>query len=42
MAAANPEVVKRLTAYAERAREDLGDGLTGRAGKNLREAGKVD
>ena len=42
LAAANPEVVKRLTAYAERAREDLGDALTGRKGRNLRPPGKVE
>jgi arylsulfatase A-like enzyme len=37
----NPEVVKRLMALAERAREDLGDSLTGREGKNVRLAGKL-
>jgi arylsulfatase A-like enzyme len=38
--AAHPEVVARLTALAERAREDLGD--LGRPGKNQRSAGWVD
>lgn len=37
----NPAVVKRLLEYAERAREDLGDSLTKRTGKNVREAGKM-
>jgi arylsulfatase A len=37
----NPEVVKRLMTMAERAREDLGDSLTGREGKNVRPAGKL-
>lgn len=37
----NPEVVKTLLEHAERAREDLGDSLTKRAGKHLRLAGVV-
>lgn len=37
----NPEVVKKLLEYAERAREDLGDSLTKRTGKNVRSAGKM-
>jgi arylsulfatase A len=35
----NPAVVKQLLEYAERAREDLGDSLTQRVGKNVRPAG---
>ena len=35
-----PEVVKRLKALVEQAREDLGDSLTHRAGKNVREPGR--
>lgn len=31
-----PEVVQKIMAFAEAAREDLGDDLTGRKGKNLR------
>ncbi len=38
----NPDVVKRLTALAEKAREDLGDSLTAREGKNVRPAGKLN
>jgi arylsulfatase A-like enzyme len=37
----NPEIVRQLVGYAERAREDLGDSLTKRAGKNIRPAGKL-
>jgi arylsulfatase A len=37
----HPDVVKQLQAIAERARDDLGDSLTGRTGKNVRPAGKV-
>jgi arylsulfatase A len=40
VAAENPEVVKRLQALAEVARDDLGDGATNRVGKNVREPGK--
>jgi arylsulfatase A-like enzyme len=35
----HPAVVKQLLEYAERARDDLGDSLTTRVGKNLRPAG---
>jgi arylsulfatase A len=35
----NPAVVKQLLDYAERARDDLGDSLTQRVGKNVRPAG---
>ncbi|VTR91273.1 arylsulfatase : Sulfatase OS=Chthoniobacter flavus Ellin428 GN=CfE428DRAFT_6364 PE=4 SV=1: Sulfatase: Sulfatase_C: BNR_2 [Gemmata massiliana] len=38
---ANPNVVKRLLVFAESAREDLGDSLTKRVGKNTREPGRV-
>ncbi|HJZ54673.1 MAG TPA: sulfatase-like hydrolase/transferase, partial [Gemmataceae bacterium] len=37
VAADHPDVVKRLLAYAEQAREDIGDSLTGRKGKGVRE-----
>ena len=37
----NPEVVKKLMTFVERAREDLGDALTKRAGKNVREPGRL-
>jgi arylsulfatase A-like enzyme len=37
----HPEVVARLMAAAEAAREDLGDSLTGRSGKNVRPPGRV-
>ncbi len=36
LAAQHPDVVKELLAYAERAREDLGDSLTKRVGRNVR------
>ena len=35
----HPEVVTKLMAFVERAREDLGDSLTKRVGKNVRPAG---
>lgn len=41
VAARNPAVVQRLLEYAERAREDLGDSLTRRTGKNIRTAGSM-
>lgn len=37
----NPEVVKRMQQLVEQAREDLGDDLTKRAGKNRRPPGKL-
>ncbi len=37
----NPKIVQRLQQLAEQAREDLGDDLTGRPGKNRRPAGKL-
>jgi arylsulfatase A-like enzyme len=36
-----PEIVQRLEGLAEAAREDLGDDLTGAAGKNRREPGRI-
>jgi arylsulfatase A-like enzyme len=41
VARANPDVVIRLEALAEKARDDLGDALTNRTGKNTRPAGKA-
>jgi arylsulfatase A len=40
-AAEHPDVVQRLLALAEQARDDLGDSLTGRKGKGVREPGRV-
>ena len=37
----HPDVVKQLMEDVERAREDLGDALTKRVGKNVRPAGKM-
>jgi arylsulfatase A len=37
----NPDVVKTLLEHAERAREDLGDSLVKRTGKNVRAAGTI-
>jgi arylsulfatase A-like enzyme len=42
VSAVHPDVVARLLAIAERAREDLGDRLTGRVGSGLREPGRVE
>ena len=36
-----PEVVSRLEALAEKAREDMGDAATGRSGNNLRSVGEL-
>jgi arylsulfatase A-like enzyme len=41
VAAKNPDVVKQLMAFVERARADLGDSLTNREGKNVREPGRL-
>jgi choline-sulfatase len=41
VAARHPEIVTRLLAVAERARDDLGDSLTKRTGKNVRLAGTM-
>ena len=38
----HPEIVERFTAFAEEAREDLGDKLTKRKGKNVRPAGQLE
>ena len=40
VAAEHPDIVKRLEALAEQARDDLGDSLTGRKGKNRRPPGR--
>lgn len=37
-----PEIVEKIKALAEQAREDLGDDLTGRAGKNRRSAATIN
>ena len=41
LAAQHPEVVKRLETLAEQAREELGDSLTKRVGKGVREPGRI-
>ncbi|MBA3483170.1 MAG: arylsulfatase, partial [Pirellulales bacterium] len=41
VSAEHPEEVARLTAAAEVARDDLGDSLTGRKGKNIRPPGRI-
>ncbi|HYH69345.1 MAG TPA: sulfatase [Urbifossiella sp.] len=41
VAAANPDVLRRMTAHAEAARAELGDALTKRAGTGNRESGRV-
>ena len=41
VAAANPEVVKKLLVFADAARDDLGDSLTKKAGKGTREPGRM-
>ena len=41
VAGAHPDVVKTMLEFAERAREDLGDSLTKRVGKNVRAGGKA-
>jgi hypothetical protein len=41
VADAHPDVVEKLLGYIEAAREDLGDPLTNRQGKNLRPAGRL-
>lgn len=41
VAAANPEMVQRLLAFAEQARADMGDTLTQRTGSGVREPGRV-
>jgi hypothetical protein len=41
VAAAHPDVVKQLLAFAEKCRDELGDALTKRTGKGTREPGRV-
>ncbi len=41
LAAQHPEVVAKLEALAEKAREDMGDKLTGRTGSGVREPGRA-
>lgn len=41
LAAQQPDEVKRLLAFAEKCRDDLGDTLTNRKGKGTREPGRV-
>ena len=41
VAAAHPQIVKRLEAFAERMRADLGDSLTKRKGSGTREPGRI-
>jgi arylsulfatase A len=41
VAAEHPEVVRNLIGYAESARQELGDRLTGRVGSGVRPAGEV-
>ncbi|QKJ32055.1 sulfatase [Mucilaginibacter mali] len=38
----HPDIMKHMQALADSAREDLGDDLTGRAGKNVRKAAVVE
>jgi len=42
VAAANPEVVARLLALADKARNELGDSLTGKTGSEVRAPGKAE
>lgn len=42
VAAQNPEVVKRLQDLGEKMRDDLGDALTKRVGRNVRSPGRVE
>ena len=42
VASQNPAIVARLTSLAEIAREDLGDSLVKRVGKNIRPAGRLE
>jgi arylsulfatase A len=41
VAARHPDVVRRLQALAEKSRQDLGDSLTSRVGKGVREPGRA-
>jgi len=42
VAADHPEIVERLTAYAEQARQDIGDERSGTVGQNTRPVGRID
>jgi len=42
LAAAHPDVVRRLEALAEKARDDLGDSATRREGRGVRPAGRLE
>jgi arylsulfatase len=37
-----PDIVERIMGFAEQARDELGDNLTHRTGKNVRQAATVD
>jgi arylsulfatase len=41
VASQNPEILAKLIAYADKAREELGDGLTGAKGTERREPGRI-
>ena len=41
VASAHPDVVRKLMKYVEAARDDLGDALTNRVGKNIRPAARL-
>lgn len=41
VSARHPDVVKRLTALADKMRADLGDSATGIKGKNIRPPGRI-
>jgi arylsulfatase A len=41
VASLHPEIVERLSAFAEKMRDDIGDALTNRKGKNAREPGRA-
>ncbi len=41
VAASHARIVERLLGLAEKARDDLGDAVTGQKGKNVRRAGKL-
>jgi hypothetical protein len=41
LAAQHPDVLRQMLAYAEQAREELGDDLTNRIGKGRREPGRL-
>jgi arylsulfatase len=41
LSAGHPEIVRRLSAFAEKARADLGDALTGRKGTGVRPPGRL-